>query len=156
MHTRDSTGNESSWTGGGFKVAKVECKTVKSEEECEDEKENKIPLDETEEVVEAKVTPVNKLPVVEWKECVHCSENPCVWETQRDKMILYDELEHANLPEEDLPPNNIRRKKVYRQMTLHIQEGQVQKGVRHVLPKCVEKGTRILFPSPTFMGSMCS
>jgi hypothetical protein len=65
---------------------------------------------------------------------------------------FFDQMEHEHLPEEDIPPNNIRRKKLYRQMTLHIQAGQVQKGVRHELPECVERGTRELFPSPTFMG----
>ena len=90
------------------------------------------------------------------KECIDCRESPCVWLAQRDKMIHFDEMEHPHLPEEDLPPNNIRRKKVYRQMMLHIQEGQVQKGVRHVLHTCVEEGTRLLFPLPTFMGFMSS
>ena len=87
---------------------------------------------------------------------MECRESPCVWVGQRDVMVIFDEMEHAHLPQEDLPPNNIRRKKVYRQMTLHIQEGQVQKGVRPVLPACVEEGTRQLFPSPTFMGFMSS
>jgi hypothetical protein len=91
-------------------------------------------------------------PVEEVTECVDCCESPCVWLAKKEDMIFFDECEHGHLPENDRPPNNIRRKKLYRQMTLHIQNGVVQKGVRHELPKCVEDGTRELFPSPTFMG----
>jgi hypothetical protein len=156
VHKRDSKGNESSWTGGGFKKAEDECKTVKEEENGED-KENNQPLLQVEAPVEEeKMTAGESEPEEKWEECVECRESPCVWVGQRDVMILFDEMEHAHLPQEDLPPNNIRRKKVYRQMTLFIQEGQVQKGVRHVLPACVEEGTRLLFPSPTFMGFMSS
>ena len=43
VHKRDSKGNESSWIGGGFKIAKDECKTVKGKE-GEEDKENEIPL----------------------------------------------------------------------------------------------------------------
>jgi hypothetical protein len=90
-------------------------------------------------------------PEVE-NECKHCCEQPCVWVAKKEDMIFYDESEHGLLPKEDLPPNNIRHKKLYRQMTLHLQDGVVQKGVRHELPTCVELGTRELFPSQTFMG----
>jgi hypothetical protein len=85
-------------------------------------------------------------------ECYHCRDDPCVWLTQLDTMRMFDENEHAHLPAGDKPPNNIRRKKVYRQMFLHINQGTAGVGVRIVLPKCVEDGTRAMFPSPTFMG----
>jgi hypothetical protein len=89
-----------------------------------------------------------EVPVVEIeKECKHCCEQPCVWIAKKEDMIFYDESEHGLLPKEDLPPNNIRHKKLYHQMTLHLQDGVVQKGVRHELPTCVELGTRELFPS---------
>jgi hypothetical protein len=91
-------------------------------------------------------------PGDEPEECAECGEYPCVWLSKEHDMIFFDQVEHEHLPQEDMPPNNIRRKKLYRQMTLHIQAGQVQKGVRHELPECVARGTRELFPSPTFMG----
>jgi hypothetical protein len=93
-----------------------------------------------------------EVPFEKEEVCEYCGEKPCVWVAKKHDMVFYDLNEHAHLPEEDLPPNNIRRKKLYRQMTLHIQEGHVRKGVRHELPTCVEIGTRELFPSPTFMG----
>ena len=149
VHKRDSNGNESSWIGEDSKKHEDTCKTVKGEEGVEG-KENEKPVVQVEGTGEEKVSATTVTE--EWNECVGCGENPCVWVAQKDEMILFDEMEHAHLPEEDLPPNNIRSKKLYRQMTLHIQEGQVQKGVRHVLPACVEEGTRLMFPSPTFMG----
>ena len=84
--------------------------------------------------------------------CRQCIESPCVWRQKKEDMRLFDASEHGHLQAEDLPPNNIRRKKVYRQMFLHINEGPTGRGVRHVLPKCVEDGARLMFPSPTFMG----
>ena len=84
--------------------------------------------------------------------CQYCNEYPCVWEKKEGEMRLYDECEHGHFPVEDKPPNNIHCKKVYRQMFFFINEGPAGKGVRHVLPKCVEDGARLMFPSPTFMG----
>jgi hypothetical protein len=86
------------------------------------------------------------------KECKECCEEPCVWLVKRDEMIDFDCDEHDHMPDAHGPPNNIRRKKVYRQMVLYLNEGGTGKGVRVVLPKCVENGVRKLFPSPTFMG----
>jgi hypothetical protein len=120
-------------------------------------KEEKVPEKTSDEWV-AEKDPVGlpvEVPVEEEEEkeeCAHCCEEPCVWISKKDDMILFDECEHADLAQEDMPPNNIRRKKLYRQMTLHMQDGVMQKGIRHELPKCVEFGTRELFPSPTFMG----
>ena len=88
----------------------------------------------------------------EEKGCEHCDETPCVWLAQKEDMERFDESEHGHLPEQDMPPNNIRRKKVYRQMFLYINEGPSGKGVRIQLPKCVEIGARKMFPSPSFMG----
>jgi hypothetical protein len=124
-------------------------KAIKEEEEDAKTKDETLKTDEldvTESLAEVQV------PVEESRECEHCCEQPCVWWAKKEDMIFCDTSEHAHLPQEDLPPNNIRRKKMYRQMTLHIQEGHVQKGVRHALPECVEMGVRELFPSPTFMG----
>jgi hypothetical protein len=84
--------------------------------------------------------------------CQHCAENPCVWAVRREDMRIFDESEHEHLPAEDRPPNNIRRKKVYRQMFLYINQGPSGKGVRMELPECVEDGARLMFPSPAYMG----
>jgi len=85
-------------------------------------------------------------------ECMHCREAPCVWLEKKDLMSVIDQHEHRNLPDVDKPPNNTRRKKVYRQMTYIMNNGPMGKGVRKKLPKCVENGARALFPSPSFMG----
>jgi hypothetical protein len=85
-------------------------------------------------------------------ECVDCCECPCVLLLKKQEMIYFNQMEQEHLPEEDLPPHNIQRNKLYRQMTLHIQASQVQKGVIHELPNCIEISTHKLFPLPTFMG----
>jgi hypothetical protein len=86
-------------------------------------------------------------------ECYHCWENPCVWVAQKETMHMFDKNEYGELASEDLPPNNIRRQKVYDwQMFLHINEGTSGVGVRTKLLNYVEDGTRAMFPSPTFMG----
>jgi hypothetical protein len=80
---------------------------------------------------------------------------------QKDKMIIFHEMEHAQLLEEDLLPNNIHWKKVYHQMTLHIQEGQVHRRgwsgtcyphALRMVHACCSPHQRLSFPSPTFMG----
>jgi hypothetical protein len=67
-------------------------------------------------------------------------------------MIEFDDDEQSHLPEGAGPPNNICRKKVYRQMVLSMNKGGTGKGVCVALPKCIETEVRELFPSPTFMG----
>jgi hypothetical protein len=47
-------------------------------------------------------------------ECSHCGEGPCVWVTKKEDMRLFDVSEHGHLPDDDSPPNNIRRKSIYR------------------------------------------
>jgi hypothetical protein len=84
--------------------------------------------------------------------CKHCGEDPCVWLVSMENMRLYNESQHRSLPEEDKPPNNICRKKVYWQMFLSMNNGPIGRGVRVKLPKCVEEGARQMFPSPSFMG----
>jgi hypothetical protein len=44
-------------------------------------------------------------------EFYHCRKNPCAWLAQKETMHMFDENEHAQLPDEDRPPNNIRCKK---------------------------------------------
>jgi hypothetical protein len=121
------------------KMNKTNVKAVKKEGEVEETTHKCGALDNLEEGLP--VEAIMKEPEDEPVECVECSEYPCVWLSKEHDMIFFDQMEHEHLPEKDMPPNNIRHNKLYRQMTLHIQAGQVQKGVRHELPKCVERGT---------------
>ena len=84
--------------------------------------------------------------------CKHCGGDVCVWFEKKGIMEAFDENEHGHLPDDDKPPNNIRRKKLYRQMFLFINQGPAGAGVRMELPRCVEDGARQMFPSPSFMG----
>jgi hypothetical protein len=79
-------------------------------------------------------------------ECQWCKDSPCVWASNRDGMVEWDENEHGHLASEDLPGNNTRRKYLYRQMALTISEGTLGKGNRIVLPDCVKDGIRSLLP----------
>ena len=94
----------------------------------------------------------NKAEVESDVVCKHCREHAWVWLENKGILEGYDENEHGNLPDQDKPPNNIHRKKVYRQMLLSINQGPAGPGVRIELPKCVEEGARQMFPSPSFMG----
>ena len=98
-----------------------------------------------------KVENEERVVKVSGDDCVHCGEDPCVWLVRKGVMILFDENEHGHFPYEDKPPNNTRRKKVYREMT-KLLHGPLGAGNRKILPKCVENGARALFPSPSFMG----
>jgi hypothetical protein len=63
-------------------------------------------------------------------------------------MPAWDKLEHSNLPEEDVPTANIRRKKFYSQMAITMNGGPVGKGVRIQHPKYVIDGIRTISPDP--------
>jgi hypothetical protein len=83
-----------------------------------------------------------------------CGEDPCVFTTHRDSLVAFDECEHGSLAIEDLPPNNIRRKKLYRQLTLMINGGPLGAGVRVPLPTCCVSEIREMLASDTgtYMG----
>ncbi len=66
--------------------------------------------------------------------------------------MAFDESEHGELTEEDLPPNNIGRKKLYRQLTLMINGGPMGAGVREPLPTCCVAAIRTMLASETYMG----
>jgi hypothetical protein len=52
---------------------------------------------------------------------------------------------------EPIPSNNIRRKKLYRQLTLMLNGGPLG-AVRKPLPTCCVSAIRDMLPSDTFMG----
>jgi hypothetical protein len=128
-------------------IQKNVAKAVKKEEEVKERTEKCVALDNP--AMGLPVEVMMEEPEDEPVECVvECGEYLCVWLSKEQDMIFFDQMEHEHLPEQDMPPNNIQRKKLYRKTTLHIQAGQVQKGVRHQLPNCIEIGTCELFPSP--------
>jgi hypothetical protein len=90
----------------------------------------------------------------EEKACAFCEEQPCGWLSNHDSMRTWDQLEHSNLPVEDVPTANIRRKKLYLQMTITINGGPMGKGVRIQHPKCEMDGIRTISPDPdgNYMG----
>lgn len=87
--------------------------------------------------------------------CGFCSNDPCLFEQNKETLILFDEAEHVLLVAgEDVPANNIRRKSLYRQLTLILNGGPMGAGVRRELPACCVTGVREMHPSESFMGYM--
>jgi hypothetical protein len=84
--------------------------------------------------------------------CPGCEEHPCVFTSHRENLVAYDEAEHSCLALEDIPDNNLRRKKLYRQLTLMINEGPLGAKVRRPLPSCCVTAIRDMLPSDTYMG----
>ena len=85
--------------------------------------------------------------------CSACGEQPCLFLKHKESLVAYDEAEHDLLGDEgDAPTNNIRRKKLYRQLTLMLNGGPLGAGVRRELPSCCVSAIREMLPSETFMG----
>jgi hypothetical protein len=91
-----------------------------------------------------------------YKACEGCGDTPCVWASNKNAMIAWDESEHGHLHGDDLPSNNTRRKCLYRQIALAIAGGPLGKGKRIQLPCCILDGIRALFPDMNgkYMGHM--
>ncbi len=83
--------------------------------------------------------------------CPVCGHDPCLFEQQKELLLALDEAEHGGEGEET-PANNIRRKKLYRQLTLLLNDGPLGVGVRKELPSCCVDAVRDMLPSETFMG----
>jgi hypothetical protein len=87
--------------------------------------------------------------------CKGCFEEPCIFVLNKERLVALDESEHVLLvAPEDVPSNNIRRKRLYREMTLIMNGGPLGAGVRRELPDCCVEGIRQMHPSETFMGYM--
>jgi hypothetical protein len=84
--------------------------------------------------------------------CPGCGEAPCLFVAHEGSLVAFDEVEHDSLAPEDVPTNNIRRKKLYRQLTLMLNGGPLGAGVRRPLPDCCVSAIREMMPSDTFMG----
>jgi hypothetical protein len=89
--------------------------------------------------------------IVATSTCPGCEEDSCVFIRHKDILVAYDEAEHGSLALEDVPDNNIRRKKLYRQCTLMINGGPLGAGLRRPLPSCCISAIREMLPSETFM-----
>jgi hypothetical protein len=86
-------------------------------------------------------------------ECAECGESPCVFFQHEELLVEYDDAEYGlTTSVEPLPDNNIRRKKLYRQLTLMLNGGPLGAGVRKPLPSCCVSAIRDMHPSDTFMG----
>jgi hypothetical protein len=75
--------------------------------------------------------------------CQECEDVPCVWASNKQEMITYDEVTH----DDNTAPNK-RRHALYRQMALVINGGPAGRGNRLKLPQCVLSGVRELHPDP--------
>jgi len=87
--------------------------------------------------------------------CVHCGEVMCEWEKQEEKIVdlanqwLFDDYG----PDADGPPPNIVRKYYCRAYVL-IRHSTVGANKRIIIPECVRRGVRALYPDPdgNYMG----
>jgi hypothetical protein len=112
-----------------------------SKEEQDEDEETQLTLDG-----------VDGVTVVYDDKCQVCENDPCLFIVNEDGLIDYDEAEHGHLAREDRPANNLRRKKLYRQLTLMINGGPMGAGVRKPLPDCCVGHIREMLPSESFMG----
>ena len=97
--------------------------------------------------------------VAQWKHDNNpgsCGHNPCLWKHFGDDVISWDETEHGDLTGENTVLNNVRRKRMFRQMALLINGGPMGKGERMQHAECVLSGVRGLFPAEdgVYMGHM--
>jgi hypothetical protein len=79
--------------------------------------------------------------------CTGCERNPCVFSEHQVLLRAFDQAEHGHLAVEDLPANNVRRKMLYRQLTLMLNGGPMGAGVRKPLPDCCVAAVRYMLPS---------
>ena len=86
------------------------------------------------------------------KICEDCEADPCVFVDHKESLLAFDEAEHSLQDDTPTVPNNVRRKLLYRQLTLMINGGPLGAGVRRPLPDCCVNAIRAMLPSDTFMG----
>ena len=88
--------------------------------------------------------------------CDACGCEPCVWAVNRADMVRADELVNEHLVGDIARVDARRRRYIYRQMSLIINEGPLGRNVRAQLPSCVVSGVRSVLPDPdgNYMGFM--
>jgi hypothetical protein len=82
--------------------------------------------------------------------CVWCGEEPCEWTVVSRRILDYYRYQVETVgPTDQLPPHNIMRKRMYRQVAMI--QGFVR---REEHPYCIHTGIRALSPSPdgNYMG----
>jgi hypothetical protein len=117
--------------------------------------DDRIELAEEEMVNEEERTVLNAacdLDIEDPRVCSECGEYLCVFDQNELRLMSYGEDEHFHLEEADVPTNNIRRKKLYRQHTLILNGAPMGVGIRRPLPTCCVRKIREMFPSDEFMG----
>jgi hypothetical protein len=82
-------------------------------------------------------------------QCEVCGEMPCVWVTERDRVIANDKIVHGHLLTVE---NRTRRKIAFRHMFHVTNGGYGETGVRQRHFECVEEGVRSLFQDVEYMG----
>jgi hypothetical protein len=82
-------------------------------------------------------------------QCEVCGEMPCVWVTERDRVIANDKIVHGHLLTVE---NRTRRKIAFRHMFHVTNGGYGETGVRQRHFECVEEGVRSLFQDVEHMG----
>jgi hypothetical protein len=95
---------------------------------------------------------VDGITVVCDDKCPICKNDPCSFTVNEDGLVDCDEAEHGHLAPEDHPANNLRRKKLCRQLTSMIDSGPMGAGVKKPLPDCCVGHIREMLPSESFMG----
>jgi hypothetical protein len=97
----------------------------------------------------------NNIPADEIEDsCTVCGHDPCLFHQHAELLLAFDAASLGGLAPEDVPANNLRRKSLYRQLTLLINGGPLGAGVRKELPKCCVDAVREMLPSDAFMGFM--
>ena len=87
--------------------------------------------------------------------CNRCDRSPCIWKENKEEMVRFDgSVDLLGDKDDGKEEKSHRRKRLYRQMTLIINDGPLGKGVRRDLPECVKNGIRELLPDAdsTYMG----
>jgi hypothetical protein len=68
-------------------------------------------------------------------------------------LVEFDDTEHGSMASsEPISSNNVRRKKLYRQLTLMLDGGPFDTGDRKPLPSCCVSAIQHMLPSDSFMG----
>ena len=78
--------------------------------------------------------------------CQDCGEAPCLFLAHKESLVRFDEAMLSGLAPEDVPPNQIRGNRLYRELTLRINEGPLGVGVRTPLPYCCVYAIRQIMP----------
>jgi hypothetical protein len=81
--------------------------------------------------------------------CVWCGKEPCEWTEYSQAIREYYTYQVETSGPDRLPPHNIMRKRMYRQVAM--MQGFIR---REEMPSCIHQGIRLLSPSPdgNYMG----